>query len=235
MLTALELLRRVFDAVAAAGRRPEDFFGRAAESLRGATPRAYLEGSPLVNGEARLAVRDALREFLAAVTPREEPETVQEVSEQAAKEPEAEQNPQEASAEQTAEVPNPRLPAVARETEQAEPQPQPVTKTEPEPEPEKAMPGARARDAVRPDRVPQTTADWDKARTLTEPPLGGEWPGSPSTRCSPSGTRNFRSCSARPPRTAWYEPPGSGERSTAPWSRPLKCSRRSATPSNAGR
>ncbi len=163
VLTALELLRRVFDAVAAAGRTPEDFFGRPAPSLRGVTPRAYLECSPLVNGEARLAVRDSLREFLAAVPPTEEPEAAREVSERAAREPAGEQSP---------EVP-PERAAEARETEQ--PQPQPAAKVEPESEPEPAMTRTRTRtrDAERPVRAPQTTADWEKARTLTQPPLGG--------------------------------------------------------------
>ncbi|MBX4173807.1 sigma-70 family RNA polymerase sigma factor [Streptomyces geysiriensis] len=140
VLTALELLRRVLDAVAAAGRRPEDFFERAAESLRGVAPRSYVEGSPLVNGEARLAVRDALREFLAAAPPHEESEAVLEVPEQAAGEQEAEEK--------------------ARGTEELE-------------QPEPAMSRVRVRTAERPAPAPQTTADWEKARALTQPPLGG--------------------------------------------------------------
>ncbi|WP_277343318.1 sigma-70 family RNA polymerase sigma factor [Streptomyces sp. Tu 4128] len=151
VLTALELLRRVLDAVAAAGRRPEDFFERTAESLRGVAPRAYVEGSPLVNGEARLAVRDALREFIAAVSQREESQAVLQVSEQAAGEQEAEQ------IEQGAVEP--------QETEQAGP--------DPEPEPAMAMSRAGVRNAERPARAPRTTADWEQARTLTQPPLGG--------------------------------------------------------------
>ena len=151
VLTALELLRRVLDAVAAAGRRPEDFFERTAESLRGVAPRAYVEGSPLVNGEARLAVRDALREFIAAAPPHEEFQAVLQVSEQVAWEHEAEQ------IEQGAEEP--------QGTEQPEP--------EPEPEPAMSRAGAGVRNAERPARAPQTTADWEKARTLTQPPLGG--------------------------------------------------------------
>ncbi|MEU6292100.1 sigma-70 family RNA polymerase sigma factor [Streptomyces sp. NPDC046988] len=143
VLTALELLRRVLGAVAAAGRRPDDFFERTAESLRGVAPRAYVEGSPLVNGEARLAVRDALREFIAAAPPYKESQAVVQVSEQVAGEHEAEQ------IEQGAEKP--------QETEQPEP----------------AMSGAGVRNAERPARAPQTTADWEKARTLTQPPLGG--------------------------------------------------------------
>ncbi|MET9981032.1 sigma-70 family RNA polymerase sigma factor [Streptomyces rochei] len=152
VLTALELLRRVLDAVAAAGRRPEDFFERAAESLRGVAPRSYVEGSPLVNGEARLAVRDALREFLAAA-PREESETALGVSEQAAGEKEAGER------EQSTEEP--------QKSEQTVPEP------EPEPEPEPAMSRVAVRTAERPAPAPQTTADWEKARALTQPPLGG--------------------------------------------------------------
>ncbi|WP_431986946.1 sigma-70 family RNA polymerase sigma factor [Streptomyces griseoflavus] len=76
VLTALEVLRRVFDALVSAGRTPEDFLDRSAEALVGATPRAYLERRPLVNRESRLAVRDALREFLAvASTGNEDAET----------------------------------------------------------------------------------------------------------------------------------------------------------------
>ncbi|MEU3896732.1 sigma-70 family RNA polymerase sigma factor [Streptomyces sp. NPDC029519] len=151
VLTALELLRRVLDAVAAAGRRPEDFFERAAESLRGVAPRSYVEGSPLVNGEARLAVRDALREFLAAAPPHEESEAVLEVPEQAAGEQEAEEK--------------------ARGTE--EPQEPEQPEPEPEPEPTMSRMGVRAGAAERPAPAPQTTADWEKARALAQPPLGG--------------------------------------------------------------
>ncbi|MET8819699.1 sigma-70 family RNA polymerase sigma factor [Streptomyces rochei] len=149
VLTALELLRRVLDAVAAAGRRPEDFFERAAESLRGVAPRSYVEGSPLVNGEARLAVRDALREFLAAAPPHEESEAVLEVPEQAAGEQEAEEK--------------------ARGTEE----PQEPEQTEPEPEPTMSGMGVWAGAVGRPAPAPQTTADWEKARALAQPPLGG--------------------------------------------------------------
>ncbi|USQ84715.1 sigma-70 family RNA polymerase sigma factor [Streptomyces phaeoluteigriseus] len=67
VITALEVLRRVFDAVKEAGLRPEDFFERPAEALVGMTPRAYLAAKPLVLGESRLALRDSLREFVAEV------------------------------------------------------------------------------------------------------------------------------------------------------------------------
>ncbi|WP_437046305.1 sigma-70 family RNA polymerase sigma factor [Streptomyces sp. enrichment culture] len=72
VLTALEVLRRVFDALVTAGQRPEDFFDRPAEVLAGATPRHYLQRRPLVNRESRLAARDALREFLAVALTKNE-------------------------------------------------------------------------------------------------------------------------------------------------------------------
>ncbi|MEV5550613.1 sigma-70 family RNA polymerase sigma factor [Streptomyces sp. NPDC052309] len=91
VLTALEVLRRVFDNVAEAGLRPEDFFDRPAEALRGQTPRTYLASRPLVHGESRLAVRDALREFRTAAPPLpREPERVDDA-------PEAGREPQRAA------------------------------------------------------------------------------------------------------------------------------------------
>ncbi|MGC9376546.1 sigma-70 family RNA polymerase sigma factor [Streptomyces sp. MH13] len=146
VLTALEVLRRVFDAVSVAERRPEDFLDRPAEALRGATPRAYLGDSPLVNGESRLAVRDALREFLAAATPGAEPETLTEGRE-------AEQKT-EGRAEDRADS---RAEDRTEDQEQEQP--------EPEEEPQETERPAGT--------TPQTTADWDKARTLTQPPMGG--------------------------------------------------------------
>ncbi|MEV6652953.1 sigma-70 family RNA polymerase sigma factor [Streptomyces sp. NPDC051219] len=67
VISALEVLRRVFDAVKEAELRPEDFFERPAEALVGMTPRAYLAAKPLVLSESRLALRDSLREFVAEV------------------------------------------------------------------------------------------------------------------------------------------------------------------------
>ncbi|WP_179857000.1 RNA polymerase sigma factor RpoD/SigA [Streptomyces sp. OV198] len=64
---ALEVLRRVFDVLGESGHRPEDFFERPAEALVDITPRAYLARKPLVHSESRLAVRDALREFITEV------------------------------------------------------------------------------------------------------------------------------------------------------------------------
>ncbi|WP_078885149.1 sigma-70 family RNA polymerase sigma factor [Streptomyces sp. NRRL S-146] len=67
VISALEVLRRVFDAVKEAELRPEDFFERPAGALVGMTPRAYLVARPLVLSESRLALRDSLREFVAEV------------------------------------------------------------------------------------------------------------------------------------------------------------------------
>jgi RNA polymerase sigma factor (sigma-70 family) len=67
VISALEVLRRVFDAVKEAELRPEDFFERPAAALVGMTPRAYLAARPLVLSESRLALRDSLREFVAEV------------------------------------------------------------------------------------------------------------------------------------------------------------------------
>ncbi|MFF5157454.1 sigma-70 family RNA polymerase sigma factor [Streptomyces sp. NPDC000348] len=145
VLTALEVLRRVFDALVAAGRRPEDFFDRPAEALVGATPRAYLVRSPLVDRESRLAVRDALREFLAVAAKPAEPESEQ------VPEPEVPQ------------VPEPEVPQVP------EPEVPQVSGSEPASVPETGRPAETAG----PAGTPQTTADWGKALTLTRPPLGG--------------------------------------------------------------
>lgn len=71
VLTALEVLQRVFDTLKPAGLRPEDFFERPAQALVGLTPREYLAKRPLVNLESRLATRDALREFVAEAPSRE--------------------------------------------------------------------------------------------------------------------------------------------------------------------
>ncbi|MFH9040444.1 sigma-70 family RNA polymerase sigma factor [Streptomyces sp. NPDC017966] len=137
VLTALEVLCRVFDALVAAGQRPEDFFDRPAEALVGATPRDYLVRRPLVNRESRLAVRDVLREFLAVAAKPAEPECEQ------APEPERQQAP--------------------------EPEVTQVPGSEPTSVPETERPA----ETTGPAGTPQTTADWDKALTLTRPPLGG--------------------------------------------------------------
>ncbi|WP_234532919.1 sigma-70 family RNA polymerase sigma factor [Streptomyces shenzhenensis] len=74
VLAALEVLQRVFDTLRRARLRPEDFFERPCEALVGLTPSAYLARKPLVNSESRLAVRDALRELVAGLQSRQEPE-----------------------------------------------------------------------------------------------------------------------------------------------------------------
>ncbi|MFF4470605.1 sigma-70 family RNA polymerase sigma factor [Streptomyces sp. NPDC001599] len=130
VLTALEVLRRVLDTLVEAGQRPDDFFERPAESLRGATPRGYLAARPLVNRESRLAVRDSLRELLAAAPS----------GDRALEEP-----------EQT------RIGAQAQESVNGA---------------DKAEPAPVVGESNAP-AAPQTTADWDKALTLTQPPLGG--------------------------------------------------------------
>ncbi|MFJ7072866.1 sigma-70 family RNA polymerase sigma factor [Streptomyces sp. NPDC098781] len=73
VLTALEVLQRVFDTLRKARLRPEDFFERPSEALVGLTPSAYLARKPLVNSESRLAVRDALRELVANLPGRGAP------------------------------------------------------------------------------------------------------------------------------------------------------------------
>ncbi|WP_437095954.1 sigma-70 family RNA polymerase sigma factor [Streptomyces sp. enrichment culture] len=72
VIKALEVLEGVFDTVKELRLRPEHFFERPAKALLGATPRAYLTDRPLVRGESRLAVRDALREFIDAQAERNE-------------------------------------------------------------------------------------------------------------------------------------------------------------------
>ncbi|MFJ3933674.1 sigma-70 family RNA polymerase sigma factor [Streptomyces sp. NPDC090029] len=63
VVTALEVLQKVFDSLKAAGRRPADFLDRSFQALNGASPRSYLAQRPLASRESRLAVRSALREF----------------------------------------------------------------------------------------------------------------------------------------------------------------------------
>ncbi|XMA39432.1 sigma-70 family RNA polymerase sigma factor [Streptomyces albogriseolus] len=72
VIKALEVLEGVFGTVKELELRPEHFFERPAKALLGATPRAYLTDRPLVRGESRLAVRDALREFVDAQAERNE-------------------------------------------------------------------------------------------------------------------------------------------------------------------
>ncbi|MEU9942626.1 sigma-70 family RNA polymerase sigma factor [Streptomyces lavendulae] len=71
-VAALQVLQKLFDALKDAGQRPPDFLDRSFEALNGASPRAYLAERPLVRSESRLAVRDALREFISQPTARGE-------------------------------------------------------------------------------------------------------------------------------------------------------------------
>ncbi|WP_404955421.1 sigma-70 family RNA polymerase sigma factor [Streptomyces sp. 147326] len=64
-VTALEVLQKVFGALKNTGGCPADFLDRSFEALNGSSPRTYLAGRPLVRRESRLAVRDALREFIS--------------------------------------------------------------------------------------------------------------------------------------------------------------------------
>jgi RNA polymerase primary sigma factor len=66
---ALGALRHVLDALVTTEMRPEDFLDRQAEALVGVTPREYLARKPLVHSESRLALRDALREFVSDLPP----------------------------------------------------------------------------------------------------------------------------------------------------------------------
>ncbi|MGR6973906.1 sigma-70 family RNA polymerase sigma factor [Streptomyces cynarae] len=144
VLAALETLRRVFDGIAEAGLRPEDFFDRPAEALSGATPRAYLTNRPLLDDSPRLAVRDALRELLATATPAE-----------AAPATGHREKTQESRVRPQAET------AVCEEAPAGAQERRPIEENELHP-------------AETPtDATPQNTADWDKAVKLTQPPFGG--------------------------------------------------------------
>jgi len=148
VLTALEMLRQVFDSVAEAGLRPEDFFDRPAEALCGVTPRFYLANKPLVHGNPRLAVRDALREFLAAAPPRRGAAQDKERGEAAQK---LDAHPQVGAADREVH------PAGAEEERRIEVGELPSAET--------------TTDAT--VGTPQYTADWDRALELTQPPFGG--------------------------------------------------------------
>ncbi|MFG3217969.1 sigma-70 family RNA polymerase sigma factor [Streptomyces sp. NPDC048185] len=175
VLMALEVLRRIFDHVADAGLRPEDFFDRPTESPRGVTPRAYLANRPLVNGESRLAVRDALREFLATLPPSlpgaEEPERVQETERLVET-----QGAEDVEAAQESDGPAPVGSNVHEE-------PSLDTDTDTDTEAGAGLGPHTHTDSVDPEAAvaepsissgaPQFTADWDRALKLTRPPLGG--------------------------------------------------------------
>ncbi|WP_331449225.1 sigma-70 family RNA polymerase sigma factor [Streptomyces prasinus] len=157
VLTTLEVLRRVSDAVAAAGLRPEDFLDWPATALSGATPRAYLVGRPLVGGESRLAVRDALREFTEVHPPRETEQRAEHV------EPEAE-HAEEASkpgvGERTEVMSQEAFVARAEVRHDAVVEP-------PAPEGTKEAVGDTADTSL-------YSADWEMTGTLTKPPFTGK-------------------------------------------------------------
>jgi hypothetical protein len=178
VLAALEVLRRVCDGVAQAGMRPEDFFDRPSEALCGVTPRAYLARKPLVRSEPRLAMRDALREFMAFT---------QALPKASAAE----------SAENAPARPEPNEPALPPH-EPTEPAPAETLSDESEPVPgtlpyeelvnitddsdaeaaaESGTNQPTSSDAAATDLpapLPQYTADWDRARALTPAPFGGK-------------------------------------------------------------
>ncbi|WP_432055321.1 sigma-70 family RNA polymerase sigma factor [Streptomyces sp. bgisy022] len=150
VMTALEVLRRVLDALVAVGGRPGDFFDRPAEVLVGVTPRDYLLRRPLVNRESRLAVRDALREFLAVEGTAPVATGVTDAQEAEFRSPElVPAGPEAGPSGRGAEL------ETVRDMPVAAP---PVDR------------GDTDGDTTGPA---QTTADWDKATALREPPLGG--------------------------------------------------------------
>ncbi|MFF5012638.1 sigma-70 family RNA polymerase sigma factor [Streptomyces sp. NPDC001165] len=170
VLTALEVLRHVCDGVAKAGLRPEDFLDRPFEALCGVTPRAYLARKPLVHGEPRLAMRDALREFLAAPQALPDGVTV-EGEEEAAAQP----------------GPTEKESVEPESTGKVSGQPEPTADQLPHDEPEaaageldaeaaKSQQSRTTASTAKTDDVPvrpQDTADWDKARELAPSPFGG--------------------------------------------------------------
>lgn len=180
VLAALEVLRRVCDGAAKFGLRPEDFLDRASDALCGVTPRAYLARKQLVRGESRLAMRDALKEFLAA--PQALPEAAPVASEEEAPvqpEPAEETCVESGSVEEVLVEPEPAEEESAAKDHASAPQPgdgsataadEPVTGVT---ESERSRTTASAlEDDDMPPR-PQYTADWDKARELAPPPFGG--------------------------------------------------------------
>ncbi|MEU6885385.1 hypothetical protein ABZ918_09295 [Streptomyces viridosporus] len=169
VLAALETLRRVWDRIAEAGLRPEDFFDQPADVLRGATPRSYLVVRPLVHAESQMAVRDALREFAAAVTSRAQP---------AQKTKGVEETPDAGCAEEAQPpvvdaqpgVATREVPSAASDVTAAEPAQVPVAVELSQSEP-LVRTGAQETDAA---GKPQFTADWAKATALIRPAFGGD-------------------------------------------------------------
>ncbi|MFD7767745.1 hypothetical protein [Streptomyces sp. NPDC059787] len=169
VLAALEILRRVWDKVAEAGLRPEDFLDRPTDAFGDATPRSCLAARPLVHAESRLAVRNALRKFAVAAEPPAEP--VQEV--ESLEETPGAGHTEEAQPSGTDERPETAIREVSSadtDATAAEPERAPVHTESPWAGPSARI-GARETDAA---RGLQFTADWAKATALVRPPFGGE-------------------------------------------------------------
>ncbi|MDX2592275.1 sigma-70 family RNA polymerase sigma factor [Streptomyces sp. WI03-4A] len=180
VLAALEVLRRVCDGAAAFALRPQDFLDRPSEALCGVTPRAYLARKPLVHGEPRLAMRDALKEFLAA--PQALPEAAPVAGEEEAPaqpEPAEEACVESGSVEEVLIEPEPAEEESAEKDHASAPLPRDESATAADEPATNVAESERSRTTVSalgkedmPTR-PQYTADWDKARELAPPPFGG--------------------------------------------------------------
>ncbi|WP_050779352.1 sigma-70 family RNA polymerase sigma factor [Streptomyces sp. Mg1] len=171
-VAALQVLQKVFDALKDAGQRPPDFLDRSFEALNGASPRAYLAERPLVRSESRLAVRDALREFISQPTARGEATAVS--------------TPVETAGPVGVEQISTPLRSAAEGTAAAEParQNEPVDAAVPTATPEQvvAVPVARAAaGAPATDRVPATDA------VVATGPVTPVEPTEPATTVAPIG------------------------------------------------
>lgn len=188
VLAALEVLRRVCDGVAQAGMRPEDFFDRPSEALCGVTPRAYLARKPLVRSEPRLAMRDALREFLVFTKALPDASAAESAEDAPARpEPREQTLP---SHEPTEPALPPHEPTEPASAETLSDESEPVRGTLPYAElvniTDDSDAGAAAESGTNqptssdaavtdlPAPLPQYTADWDRARELTPAPFGGK-------------------------------------------------------------
>ncbi|MGW5282074.1 sigma-70 family RNA polymerase sigma factor [Streptomyces collinus] len=180
VLAALEVLRRVCDGAAKFGLRPQDFLDRPSESLCGVTPRAYLARKPLVHGEPRLAMRDALKEFLAAPQALPEPApTAGEEEAPAQPAPAGEAGVEPYAVEEVLVEPEPTAEESAEKDHASAPLPGDESATAADEPAMYVTESERSRTTVSaledddmPTR-PQYTADWDKARDLAPPPFGG--------------------------------------------------------------
>ncbi|MGQ5229448.1 hypothetical protein [Streptomyces sp. yara] len=169
ILAVLEMLRRVWDRVAAAGLRPEDFLDRPAVALRGATPRTYLASTPLVHDEARVVLREVLREFAAAAPLRKEPVRGMEGAQETPGTTDTKEA-QRSDADPRPAVTTRGVTSSGSGAPAAEPAPIAVSA-----EPLRDETAAQDRDQ-RTDvaRRAQFTADWSKAKVLVRPSLGGD-------------------------------------------------------------